>query len=76
MRLQQQQAEEASRQDAARLGAMNSKLTKDFNRVNAIALDLGTQVCLCVCLELPVTVNRLTNQCEDVDLFVGIERGS
>ncbi|CAN0112801.1 unnamed protein product [Ectocarpus sp. 6 AP-2014] len=43
MRLQQQQAEGASRQDAARLSAMNSKLTKDFNRVNAIALDLGTQ---------------------------------
>ncbi|CAM9337528.1 unnamed protein product [Ectocarpus sp. 12 AP-2014] len=43
MRLQQQQAEGASRQDAARLSAMNSKLTKDFNRVNAIALDLGKQ---------------------------------
>eukprot|EP00903_Cladosiphon_okamuranus_P013177 g12290.t1 len=43
LQLQQQQAEGASRQDAARLGAMNSKLTKDFNRVNAIALDLGAQ---------------------------------
>lgn len=46
LQLQQQQAEGASRQDAARLGAMNSKLTKDFNRVNAIALDLGAQVCV------------------------------
>ena len=46
LQMQQQQAEGASRQDAARLGAMNSKLTKDFNRVNAIALDLGSQVCV------------------------------
>lgn len=44
LKVQQQEAEAASRQDAARLGAMNAKLTKDFNRVNAIALDLGTQV--------------------------------
>lgn len=44
LQLQQQQAETASRQEAARLGAMNSKLTKDFNRVNAVALDLGAQV--------------------------------
>lgn len=44
LQLQQQQAEGASRQDAARLGAMNSKLTKDFNRINPIALDLGAQV--------------------------------
>lgn len=43
LRLQQQQAERASRQDAARLGAMNAKLTKDYNRVNAIALDVGAQ---------------------------------
>ncbi|CAM9136760.1 unnamed protein product [Pylaiella littoralis] len=43
LQLQQQQAEGASRQDAARLGAMNSKLTKDFKRVDAIALDLGAQ---------------------------------
>ncbi|CAM9870556.1 unnamed protein product [Scytosiphon promiscuus] len=43
LRLQQREAEGASRQDAARLGAMNSKLTKDFNRVNAIAVDLATQ---------------------------------
>lgn len=44
LRLQQEQAEVASRQDAARLGAMNAKLTKDYNRVNAIAVDLGHQV--------------------------------
>lgn len=44
LREQEQQAEGASRQDAARLGAMNTKLTKDYNRVNAIALDLATQV--------------------------------
>lgn len=44
LREQEQEAEGASRQDAARLGAMNTKLTKDYNRVNAIALDLATQV--------------------------------
>lgn len=49
LQLQQQQAEGASRQEAARLGAMNSKQRKDFNRVNGIALDLGAQVRARVC---------------------------
>ncbi|CAN0011945.1 unnamed protein product, partial [Hapterophycus canaliculatus] len=31
LKLQHREAEGASRQDAARLGAMNSTLTKDFN---------------------------------------------
>lgn len=44
LRQQQQVAEGASRQDAARIGAMNAKLTKDYNRVKAIAEELSTQV--------------------------------
>lgn len=41
---QQRVAEGASRQDAARIGAMNTKLTKDYNRVKVIAVELGMQV--------------------------------